>query len=334
MWIAVSRSPGARGLLGLVLFAGLTAGAPPRAAIWPSQLGGYSKAASQSIALSGRALWDEYGLEQTEGAEYVSGARRFEAAAYRLKDSTGAYGAFEWQRPPDARPSKLGALAAESKDGVWLAHGNYVFYFAGWKPKPADLAPFLDGLPELDRSPLPTTRNFMPTSGLVPNSERYVIGPVGLQQFDPGIPASVAAFPLGVEAQMAQYQSKSGPLEMGVFSYPTPQMAIQRVAEFQKLPGAVARRSGPLVAVILSPHDGEAAEKLVSSVKYNAIITWNERVPTRRDNVGEMILNIFILAGILIGLFAVAGLVFGFLRLWLRWGREEEPMILLHLQDR
>ena len=40
---------------------------------------------------------------------------------------------------------------------------------------------------------------------------------------------------------------------MLIFNYPTPNIARQQLAEFEKLSGAVAKRSGPMVAVVLSP---------------------------------------------------------------------------------
>jgi hypothetical protein len=139
---------------------------------------------------------------------------------------------------------------------------------------------------------------------------------------------------MGAEGMLAKYQVKGGPVQMAIFSYPTPQIAIQRVAEFQKLPGALARRAGVLVSVIPKPGDPDAAERLLAQVKYEATITLNERVPTAKDNFPEMILNIFILIGILLGAFVVLGLTFGFLKRWLGWGSSDEAMIVLHLSDR
>lgn len=317
--------------LGLAL---LVAGVPARAAIWPDQLGNWVKTGSKPAALTDRALWDEYGLQQTEQAGYTAGAKLLHATAFRFKDPTGALGAFEWQRPANALPSKLGALAAATADGVLLLHHNYLLQFAGWKPELTDIQGFLDQLRDVDRGPLPTLKDYLPSTNLIPNSERYVLGPAALDRFEPHIPPSVAAFHLGTEAQLGSFRTKSGPIGMAIFSYPNPQIARQRLPEFEKLAGAMAKRAGPLVAVIMSPSDPDAAERVLSEVHYEATFTWTERVPTARDNVGDLIVNIFLLAGILMGLFLVGGLAFGFLRRWIGWGRSEEPMILLHLEDR
>ena len=103
---------------------------------------------------------------------------------------------------------------------------------------------------------------------------------------------------------------------------------------FEKLPGAVAKRSGPLVAVILSPPDPDAAERLLAQVRYQAEITEDEYVPTRRDNIGNLVINAFVLTGILAAFCIVAGLCAGGVRAMMRHGKkgdELDPMILLHL---
>ena len=139
---------------------------------------------------------------------------------------------------------------------------------------------------------------------------------------------------MGAEAQIGSYWVTGGRMELSVFSYPTPQIARQRIEEFQKLPAAMARRNGPLVALVRGAKDADAAERLLASVKYQASVTESQRLPTRRDNVGDLIMNIFILIGILLSLFVVAGLAFGFLRRWAWAGRDDEAMTVLRLHDR
>ena len=63
----------------------------------------------------------------------------------------------------------------------------------------------------------------------------------------------------------------------------------------------MAKRTGPLVAVILSPASPDDAERLLAQVRYEPSITWSERVPTRRDNIGDLVINAFELIGILLG---------------------------------
>jgi hypothetical protein len=315
----------------LVVGCWLSVAAAVSAAVWPDQIGAYKKVASKPPAVEDRALWNEYGLSQAEQAEYAGGGSPFTATAYRLRDSTSALGAFEWQRPSDARPSKLADVAIETRDGVLFLFGNYLFRFDGWKPRTPDLDAFLGHLPGLDRTQLPTSR--LPALGIKPNSQRYVLGPAGLDRFEQGVPPALAAFSMGAEVEIAQYDTPAGPMQLAVFSYPTPQIARQRLPQFQSLPGALAKRAGPLVAVILSPKDPNQAERLLSFVTYKAEITLNERVPTARDNVGDLLVNIFLLVGYILAVFIAAGLGVAVARR-LGWGTSGDPMTLLHLEDR
>jgi hypothetical protein len=302
-------------------------------AVWPDRIGPASCLSRSPVTLAAkdRPLWDEYGLKLSEQAEYAVGAKHFTATAFRFQDSTGAFGAFEWQRPADSKPYSLADAAAEAPDRLLVVFNNYLILFDGWKPQLADLNLVLPRFPGVDQSPLPPVH--LPAKGLAPNSERYVLGPVGLDQFEKGVPPAVAAFSMGAEVEIGQYDTPAGRMQLAVFSYPTPQIAVQRVQQFQSLPGAMAKRSGPLVAVILAPKDPNAAERLLSLLRYNAVVTEDERVPNARDNVGSLLLNIFMLTGILVAFCVVAGATVGLLRR-LGWGTSGDPMTLLHLEDR
>jgi hypothetical protein len=218
-----------------------------------------------------------------------------------------------------------------------LAHGNYVLKFVGYRPATPLLTTLVEGLKQVDDSALPTLAGYLPTQDLVPNSERYVEGPAALQKFYPGISPSTAAFHLSAEAQIGEFQAPGGDLKLAIFSYPTPQLARLQAAQFQQISGAMVKRSGPLVAVILSPPNPDAAEKLLSLIRYQADITLDERVSTRRDNIGDLVINAFVLIGILLCFSLVGGLAFGSVRAFLRRGGRGEAadaMIVLHLLDR
>jgi hypothetical protein len=94
----------------------------------------------------------------------------------------------------------------------------------------------------------------------------------------------------------------------------------------------VVKRSGPLVAVVLAPPDSDAAERLLAQIRYQASVTRDEYVPTRRDNIGNLVVNAFTLIGILLGFAVVSGFALGGYRALRRRGRGgEEPDALLTL---
>jgi hypothetical protein len=307
------------------------------AAILPDQIGPYHRTATTQPALEDRPLWGEYGIKAWEAGTYENGKDRLTAAVWQLADSTGALGAFDWLRAAQGgqeKPSQAAPLASETKDELLLLHGNYLLRFDGYKPSKEELEAIYGALKNVDNTSLPVLTGYLPAENLVPNSERYVIGPVGLERFYRGIPPSVAAFHFGAEAQIGEFQSPHGPVQLAIFNYPTAQIAMQKVGDFQKLPGALAKRSGPFVAVVLSPADADFAERLLGQVRYQAEVTRDEYVPTRRDNPGVLILNILILIGILALFAIVSGLAFGGMRVLRRKSRKgEEPdaMITLHL---
>lgn len=307
------------------------------AGIWPDTFGAFHRSSVKALDVSDRPLWDECGLQQAEQAEYAFQAQKFTGSAYRLQDSTGALAAFDWQRPPDAKSSTLGKLAVESGDSVILAYGNYLLAFRGYKPSVGEIDTLVQVLPKLEQSPLPDLSGYLPDKGLVPNSERYIVGPVGLEKFAPAISPSTAAFHFGAEAQFGIFHVPSGDMKLAIFSYPTPQIARERIVDFQRISGAVAKRAGPMVAVVLSPPNADDAERLLAQIRYAPTITLDEHVPGARDNIGNLVINIFKLTGLLLVFCLVAGLSFGGFRTLVRRmgpGGDAEAMITLHLSDR
>ena len=308
-----------------------------QAAIFPDKIGTFEKSAPKTIGIPDQALYEEYGLEETESAEYTAPDKKhFSAVGWRLHDSTGALALFQFRRPPGAVPSDISTLAVRTSDGVIFAFANYVFQFTGDFPDPASLNPFYAQLARLENSPLPALTSFLPAEGLVPNSERYVLGPVSLQRFEPAIPPSVGGFRMGAEAQFGKYQTPKGLLNLILFAYPTPSMAREQAVEFQKISGAVVKRTGPLVVVSINPPDADAAERLLGKINYQASVTLNEHTEqSEAKGLAKMILNIFVLAGIVLAMCIVGGLGFAGYRIMSRkmWQKEDTAaMIVLDLE--
>ena len=304
------------------------------AAILPETIGPFQRGTVSKPALSDQALWKELALKDSESAAYVNGKTKLTVTVYQLPDTTSSLAAFQWQRPADSKPSTASKLAAETADRLLMVYGNYLFSFDGYKPSKEELAALVATLMNVDRTVLPALTGYLPTDGLVPNSERYILGPVGLQQFANTIPASVAAFRLQSEGEFAVFHNAKGDVPMVVFNYPTPQIAMQRIGDFEKVPGAMAKRSGPLVAIVLSPPDADYAEKLLSQVRFQAQVTLDEYVPGRKDNIGDLVINAFVLIGILLAFMLASGLALGGFRALMRYsrhGEESDALTTLHL---
>jgi len=309
------------------------------ASILPETIGPAHRTGESQPTLTDRAVWDDYGLKAWETATYKpaaakSAAASFTVTAWQLRDPTAALAAFDWQRPETAKPSKLAPLAATTRDGLWFVQGQYLLAFAGFQPSAAELAALSQTLKNVDTTTLPILPGYLPAENLIPNSQRYITGPASLARFLPGISPSVAGFHFDAEAQLGVFHSPKGTMPLAIFNYPSPQIAMQKVPDFEQLPGAMVKRSGPLVAVLLAPADRDVAERLLAQVRWQAEVTRDERVPTRRDNPGDLLLNIFKLIGILVLFATLSGLLMGAARVMMRLihrGEEPEVMISLHL---
>jgi hypothetical protein len=304
--------PGVTLAASLTLFAWtmIAASGEQQSAIWPDKVGLSERKSTENVQVSGKPLWEEYGLNAAERAEY-SGPEKWTGTAYRLKTPTGALAAWQWLRPADAKPAKITPNSVTTGKGALVQYGNYVLEFAGGRPEDKYIRAVIERLPKLDQSALPSLTGYLPASQLVPNSERYILGPASLQTFAPGIPPSVAAFHLESEAQLATYHGAKSDMQMLVFSYPTPQIARQRLDEFQKLPGLMVKRAGPLLVMVASPSDANEAESLLSKVTYQADVTWNNVPPKKEPNPGELLLSILILAAVLIVASVLVGVFLG-----------------------
>jgi hypothetical protein len=306
------------------------------AAVFPDQFGAFKAHPPKTLVVPDRGLYDEYGLEATEQAEYTSGAQHFTATAWQFRDATGAMAMFESRLPAGATQSDLTKLSAHTSDGTIFAYGNYVFQVTGNVPE--DLSDLYEKAPKLEFAPLPALMTYLPAAELVPNSQRYIVGPVSLDRFFPGLGPSVVAFHLGCEGQAGKYQTPKGIMTLGIFNYPLPNIARDRVEEFQKIPGAMVRRVGPLVAVTIAPPDADAAERILARVKWRTNLTLDQR-PQVNDlkNTGRLIINIFIFSGMVIGICLTAGLAYALYRVIgrkMNKGEDPDAMITLHLGNK
>ena len=169
--------------------------------------------------------------------------------------------------------------------GQSSAYGNYVFQFTGAVPEQKDLELLYSQLPQLDQAPLPALIAYLPQDGLIPNSERYILGPVSLARYEPRIAPSLAAFHLGAEAQLGRYRTPKGDLTLAIFNYPTPNMARERQAELLKVPGLLRKRSGPLVGVMVQPPDPTRPSACWPRSSIAGNLTLNQKVPLNQAPV-------------------------------------------------
>lgn len=306
---------------------------PLSAAILPDQIGDFSRGKVTELKAPDAELYAEYGFQTAEHAEFEGPAGKFTIDGWRVHDSTGGLALFQLRRPADATKFDITALGVKTSKGAIVAYGNFVFEYSGLTPTKDQLEALLVQLKQVERSPLPTLTGHLPAEGLVPNSERYILGPVSLSRFVPQISPSLAAFHLAAEGQYARY---AGDMALTIFEYPTPNMGRERQDAFLKLPGAISKRAGPLVAVVTPPADADAAERVLAKMIWDPQLTNQAIGRGPVQGMANIVLTGFLLAGVLIAASLFAGFGLGGLKAMLKrrgWYKEQDAITVLRFKD-
>lgn len=345
-------------LLVCLLFVSLGVGA--RAQL-PESVNGWETTAVHPIhaaelaefAGSDAAIVLEYGFAAGEHREYAKNGATLSVNLWKMKDSSGGYGLYTFYRQP-------GTASAESQDRVAIGpnrlliqRGAYVLDAQGAQLTIGDSKLLLAKIPPASKEEsvgtfLPAA---LPEENMVPQSSKFLMGPVAFQRLEKDLPPSQMGFEVGAEAEMAQYQIAGKNVRLILVSYATPQLASKKLRAFQQLPavanpkdgnGVFLDRKGSLVGVVLGAPSSSAAESLLQGIRHENQVTWSQYVPTRRDNIGQLILNVFLLAGFVLLFALVAGLSFGGIRVLAKkflpvpvFDRPSQiEIIQLHLSDR
>ena len=319
----------------------------------PETFGGW-QLAGEVKTVSNAALADpveapllrEYGFQQLVTATYEQDGRQLKLKALRFHDATGALGAFLYYRQPQMADENIGDLSSSLHEHVLFYRGNIVVDAVFDKltlMSPAQLRELAAGLPLAaggDRNP-PNLPNYLPRklthAQPIANTTRYAEGPVALDKIGAPVSAQLVDFAAGAEVVLCKYRADPQEATLTLIEYPTPQLAIlhqqrinsaQHPANAQQNPDGptlmnldqiYTRRTGPIVIIVSGLVTPNAARSLLGSVNYDPAVTWNERWQSldKRDNLGYVVLNIFLLAALLGVLALISGIGFGFGRVFL-----------------
>jgi hypothetical protein len=299
------------------------------------------------------AVLQEYGFADSETATYTrEDGRKLTIKAAKFNDATGAYGAFTFYRQAAMRTEQIGTKAASANDRILFFRSNLLVdasFDRVTAMSAAELRELAGMLPAASGSAgnLPTLPEYLPKNDVVENSAKYILGPQALLAVKAPLTAEQIDFSHDPEILIQEYSSKDGPLTLTLLQYPTPQIAGARLRALQSAqqaaPGSLlARRSGPLVDVVTGATSTNAAQTLLSSVNYEAEVTWNEATSiSKRDNIGNLIVGIFALIGIILLISLIFGVFFGGVRIVMKrlfpdrvFDRPEDVEIIqLHLRE-
>lgn len=329
------------------------------ATIAPAQL--------ESIAAGQADVLREYGVTSAEQRQYAQGQQSASVTLYRMVDPSAAYGAFTFLRDAQMRPLDLGdsaAYAAGTGDKALFVVGNLLVAASGSGQRPPDsvlseIAAAL--LPHADGRPYPSIGGYLPRSSvaagtqrfplrrggatvalparlsLVPDSEKYVLGPRALRaalgEWFPATNDDWLSFRNSAEAIVARYRAGGATAQretvLLVTLYPTQQIAAGQFGNLGKwmalnLEPAQAggravvygSRSSALMALVFGADSQDAARQLISQIQYHSAITWNEPSQSFTDpSFPTMMIGVFEGTGLILLMAIAIGLGFGGFRL-------------------
>jgi Family of unknown function (DUF6599) len=288
----------------------------------------------------------EYGLTTAEQRDYASRSQTAKVTLYGMTDPSAAYGVFTFLRGGLMEALSLGSAApyaSGSPERTFLVVGNFLVDISSSKARPlnAELEQLASSLvPKSDRRPFPTIGQFLPQSGLIPGSERYVLGPLALAHVFPMAPTNRAdwlGFDNSAEAIVARYHLKGQPRDkeavLLVALYPTQQIAADAYAALSKRfaingnaeepngrPIVYGTRSTALVALLDGAESRQQAGKFLSQIRYESLVTWDQPTHQLTDpSISTIVVGAIVDTGVLMMLVLAAGLGFGGLRLFIKF---------------
>jgi hypothetical protein len=297
--------------------------------------GGRSDAQLQSLdgfTVPAASVLKEYELASIEAQNYTDASGTYQVVLYKMKDVTGAYGLYSYLRSEDMVKAETAAHGSLSNERALTLVGNCVIETRGkdLEKHGADLNSLVAAVKsKSSEGPLPDLTEHLPVKGFVDRSDKYVLGPVVLNEFFPVAEKDDwLGFYAGAEAEVAKYRVNGRELTLVLADFPTPQSAQKRLSDIQRdlhvnptdenatAAPIFARRAITMLAIVSGARTRAEANALLDQIQSGSEVTWSE--PTFRfkePKIGGMIVGA-IEGTAVICLFAlVAGIGFGGFRL-------------------
>ncbi|HKT89253.1 MAG TPA: DUF6599 family protein [Candidatus Sulfotelmatobacter sp.] len=338
---------------------------PPTFAGWQLQGSVHASTDPGAADPTNAAVLKEYGFTDLASATYTrDDGRTLKIRAARFADASGAFGAYTFYLQPDMTREQIGDQGSSLGNRV-LFYRGYILIDAQFSQETAmsgaELRELAGALPRPAGSSgnLPSFIQFLPRRDYIPNTQKYVMGPLALAAISAPVSAGSVDFSSSAEVSLAQYNTPSGPATLTLISYPTPQLAADHLRKIDaahqiavqpqngisSVSGSGTffdKRTGPIVAIATGGISDSDAKSLLGMVNYEATVTWN--TPTGNKDVHDLymlILNVVVLCAILGGLAIIAGVAFGGFRILMKrlypdkvFDRPEQmEFISLHLTE-
>lgn len=256
-----------------------------------------------------------------------------------MADSAAAFGLFTYGREADQTdyaPSVVGTEGYSESGRLVFWQASFVVELEGPAGASQSIGRALSGAITAPSRKPPVSAS-LPSTGLVADSERYIVT-ASLVRQRLGLDPELLGFENDVEMATASYQEGPARATLALLSYPTPQLArlhseawLSAVAD----PGPT-RRSGLLFGIVTSTNSPDLSEAILSELSSQFDITWQER-PRDPLTIQQIILTAFTWIGIALVFTLVAGFGVGGLRIYMKtryghgWFGETESSGFLQL---
>src|SRR6266851_1581722 len=244
-------------------FAGEGVPAVPTTVLLPLQFSGWqisgSPQTSKDPAVADPAnatLLKEYGFIDFESGIYTrDDGRKLTVKGARFADASGAYGAFTYYKMPQMLKESIPDQASSLNERVLFYRGNILVDAVFEKLSAMSAAELRDLSETLPRPAgntgnLPSLPQYLPKSGYVKNTAKYVVGPVGLEKIGAPLSAQLVDFNSSAEVALGTYQTADGVATLMLIAYPTPQLAAEHLRKIDAANQASAQpQAGSPIAI-------------------------------------------------------------------------------------
>jgi hypothetical protein len=226
---------------------------------------------------------------------------------YQFDDATGAYAAYTYLRKNGGEHAML--------SGVSVVVSDLKLY-------PESAAALLKsvevGLPKVGgtKGLPPLLPTYLPEKGLLKDTVKYSLGPVGYAATGGVLPGGIVGFDKAAEMVTANYQGRG---TLTLLLYPTPQIAGDHGRQIEaemNHQGATAgtvklRREGPLVLMTTGAWKPAEAQAMVEGIHLRSQLTWNKPMPLEFHSEVRKTYSLLTSIAAFCGLGALAAIVLG-----------------------
>jgi len=296
---------------------------------------------SQTVNINGVRQWGgepavdrEYGVKAVEIRTYREGKKSAQAVVEEAPDPSSAYGLFTFYQNETMTPAKGMTLAVVAPEQGYLARGTaFVRVLRPAKMSDKDFHALLLSIG--GASPSAQTMALLPPplplKGIVPGSEKYVLGPLAASRALSFFRTDLVGFQQGAELQAATYQIEGQRVNFFLIGYPTLQIANSRYRALTHLLGVnqgsgsgslYGKLKGTYLLMVQNAPSLAVAGKLMDRLSVSQELSWNEPAPGKPIAVQmvHLILGNILLVLVLIAMAVVTGILFFIAqRLAARW---------------